>query len=75
MTDRHAAYIVALDHDIREDDAEAVINALKMVKGVLSVMPLVADVQLHIAEQRARNELGAAVHRAVDTALNGGPRG
>lgn len=37
MTDRYASLTVALDHDIREDDANAIINAICMLKGVLSV--------------------------------------
>lgn len=57
MTDRHAAYLVTLDTDIREDDAEAVITALRMVRGVLKVKPVPADANLAIAEDRARAEL------------------
>jgi hypothetical protein len=41
MTNRHSGYVVVLTDDIREDDAEAVITALKMIKGVLSVQPIV----------------------------------
>ncbi len=52
MTDRHSGYVVTLAKDIREDDAEAVITALKMIKGVVSVKPVVADVVMHIAEER-----------------------
>lgn len=37
MTDRHVAYTVILDQEIREDDAEAIVTALKMVKGVIRV--------------------------------------
>lgn len=43
MTDRHSGYVVVLDHDMREDDAEATLNALRMVKGVLSVEPIIAS--------------------------------
>lgn len=56
MTDRHAAYIVVLGDDIREDDAEATINALRMVKGVVKVEPVVADYNLHIAQARVDRE-------------------
>lgn len=52
MTDRHAGYVVTLARDIREDDAEAVITAISMVKGVVSVKPVVADVELHLAQER-----------------------
>src|SRR5204862_4419 len=44
--------------DIREDDAQAIINALLMVKGVARVEPVPADYQLHIATQRAKGEIG-----------------
>jgi hypothetical protein len=53
MTDRHAGYIVVLDEDIREDDAELIINAIRMVKCVQSVVPVVSDYSVHIAEERA----------------------
>ncbi len=56
MTDRHAAYIVVLGDDIREDDAQPILTALRMVKGVASVEPVVADWNLHIAQSRANQE-------------------
>ncbi len=56
MTDRHAGYIVTLAEDIREDDAEATHSALRMIKGVASVEPIVADYQLHIAHARVDDE-------------------
>lgn len=43
MTDRHAGYIVVLAEDIREDDAEGTLNALRMVRGVISVTPVISD--------------------------------
>lgn len=53
MTDRHAGYIVVLDVDLRDDDAEPILNALRMISGVQSVEPIVADLDLHIAQSRA----------------------
>jgi hypothetical protein len=61
MTDRHADYIVTLADDIREDDAEATINALRMVRGVISVQPVVADVSLVIVHARCDAEWRAKV--------------
>jgi len=44
MTDRHAAYLVILEEDIREDDAEeGVLNAIRMLRGVASVQPVTAS--------------------------------
>jgi hypothetical protein len=52
MTDRHAAYIVVLGSDIRDDDAEPVLTALRMVKGVASVEPVIADYPFAVARTR-----------------------
>lgn len=61
MTDRHAGYIVVLDEDIREDDAEHLISALKMLRGVASVQPVTADVNLSLATERVRHEYRSKV--------------
>lgn len=37
MTDRIKGVHVVFEKDIREDDAESIINAIRMVKGVSSV--------------------------------------
>lgn len=52
MTTRHAGYLVVLDEDIREDDAEAIIIAIKMVKFVRSVQPVEGDCAQVIARSR-----------------------
>lgn len=57
MTDRFNSLFVVLTKDIREDDAETLINAIKMIKGVLSVTPRVADPSDQIAYERARVEI------------------
>lgn len=57
MTDRFNALTVVLEKDIRDDDAEAIIQAIKMVKGVLSVDGNVADIEAHLATERVRREL------------------
>lgn len=58
MTDRFYALTVALDHDIRSDDAEALMTAIKMMKGVLSVTGEVSDTGNYVAEMRVKAELG-----------------
>ena len=68
MTDRHAGYIVTLEQDVREDDAEAIINALRMVRGVGSVEPIVSDHRNHIGEKRARLDM----ERRLFAVLRGG---
>lgn len=65
MTDRLVGYIVTLKEDTRVDDAEAITNAIKMVKGVLSVKPVVADVEAHMAYERARHDLGQKLFEVI----------
>lgn len=57
MTDRHTGYIVTLEREIREDDAEHIINAMRMLKGVVDVQPIVSDFQTTMAESKAKHEL------------------
>lgn len=71
MTDRHAGYVVVLDADIREDDAEAVLAALRMVKHVRSVAPVVANPGLMIAEIRARTDYADRLVAAIREVLSG----
>lgn len=57
MTDRHAGYVVTLAQDIREDDTDRILSAIRMIKHVVGVEPIVSDIELHIAERRVRTEL------------------
>lgn len=58
MTDRFYALTVALDKDIREDDAQQLIQAIKMMKGVVDVSGEVSDIGNYVSEARVRAELG-----------------
>jgi hypothetical protein len=70
VTDRHAGYVVVLDHDIREDDAETILSAIRMVKGVQDVVPIVSDFAVHIAESRARTEYAQVLMDSIKRVLN-----
>jgi hypothetical protein len=65
MTDRHAAYIVVLRGDIREDDARAVMTALRMVSGVVSVEPVPVSYDQVIARGRRDREWSEALLRLI----------
>jgi len=56
--DRVNALIVVLENDMRLDDVEPLIAAIKMMKKVVSVTPNVASVESLIAYSRVRYELG-----------------
>lgn len=57
MTDRYHALTVVLENNIREDDAQPLIIAIKMLRGVLSVEPHLSNIDVHVAEDRARHKL------------------
>lgn len=65
MTDRLNTLTVVLEQPIRDDDAEVIINAIKMVKGVLSVKGNVADHTEYMAEERARQDLGQKLWEVI----------
>jgi hypothetical protein len=58
MTDRYAGFLVVLEENAREDDAQAVIAAIRQIRGVLSVEPMGVDLlEMQIAEKRVRLDL------------------
>lgn len=58
MTDRYYSLTVVLEKDYRDDDAESILNAIKMIKGVLDVKGNISDPSTWMAEERARRDLG-----------------
>jgi hypothetical protein len=57
MSDYHNAYLVILEHDIRDDQALSTLSAINQIKGVLQVIPQVSDTSYAIARARIRSEL------------------
>lgn len=71
MTDQYNALVVVLDRDIRDDDCQPIIDAIRMIKGVTAVEGQVADHQSFIAAVRARTEL---IRQVSDVLVNFGRR-
>lgn len=61
MTDRVRTLTVVLDRDYRDDDAESIVNAIQMVKGVGSVTTEVVD----LAQHQARLSLSIAMRNRL----------
>jgi hypothetical protein len=66
MSDRYNSLTVILEHDLKDEDAEPLIEAIKQFRGVLSVTPTVSDMLAHFAEERARNELREKLWRVLN---------
>ena len=58
MSDRYHCLTVVLDKDVRDDDAEPLCNAIRQMRGVISVKGNVSDFSELVAEERVRRELG-----------------
>jgi hypothetical protein len=54
MTDRHAGYLVTLDTNVRDDDAQPTIAAILQIKGVLSVDPIINTGEMEVRESIAK---------------------
>jgi hypothetical protein len=66
MTDRLKGLTVAFEKDIRDDDAESIIQAIKMIKGVLEVKAVpFGNHSDWIERTRIRDELTAKLWKVL----------
>jgi hypothetical protein len=66
VTDRVNMLMVALEHDIREDDVQGLVNAIKQLRGVLTVDMNVANSSDWLAEVRVKAKLQAKLFEVLD---------
>lgn len=57
MSDHTRCLVVVLDEDYRTDDAQSIVDAIKMVRGVRDVSAHVSDITQHVAIETARAEV------------------
>lgn len=57
MTDRLNGVYVTFNREIREDDAQCIIDAIKMIKHVADVKPFVSDMTIDAAKHQVKHEL------------------
>ena len=65
MADRFNVLTVVLEKDTREDDAQCLIDAIKMLRGVLSVKGNVSKHTDYMAEERVRRKLGEKLWEVI----------
>lgn len=65
MSDRHHSYTVVLEHVLKDEDSDEVIQAIKMVKGVADVVPHVADGGFYIAREQAKSDLRRKMWKVI----------
>jgi len=67
MSDRHAGYVVTLDQDMPSEYAQKIIDAIQMLKGVVSVKPIIGNVELQLMRERVHSELKRKILDAIST--------
>ena len=65
MSDRYNAITVVLEKDTRDDDAQDILTALRMIKGVIGVEPNVVNIDSFVSDSRARQELGSKLFEVL----------
>lgn len=67
MSDRIKALTVILRADMRDDDAEHVISAIQMIKGVSEVTGIVTGIDHYVAVSQAKRELREALWNVLQS--------
>lgn len=67
MTDRIKGLTVVLDRDIRDDDCQAIIDAVSMIRGVLRVEKHVMTGSDYMVREQVRHELEQKLLDALRT--------
>lgn len=70
MTERVKGLVVSLERDIREDDIETIVNAIKMVKGVQGVTLNIASHDDWMNRTRIKLEIEHKIYNAVREIFN-----
>lgn len=69
MTDRLKGVTVGFSSDIREDDAERIIEAIEMIKGVQIVEPIKLESGDSLNRERIKHEYRKMIFDALDKIL------
>ncbi|PFI53869.1 hypothetical protein COM08_15230 [Bacillus wiedmannii] len=69
MGNRVNGLIVSLDSDIREEDVEVILNAIKMIKGVQDVGVNIVEHKDWLNRTKIRQQLQSKVYKAIDEAF------
>ena len=65
MTDRYNSLVVSLERDIREDDAEIIINAIKAIRGVNGVEGNIVDPDSFTAQMRINEKVTEKLYSLI----------
>jgi len=65
VTDRYSGFVVVLGESTRADDAEGIIEAIKHIRGVVKVTPVVEGIEGVIAREQAKHEIKGKLYEVL----------
>ncbi len=66
MSEKINGVFVTLEHDLKDEQAEYLLNAIRMIKGVIKVEPNRVDHgEAYVAEVRVRSELSTKLFEVL----------
>lgn len=69
MTDRVKGFVVTLEQDVRIDDIEPMLQAIRFMRGVANVEPSISDSSDWINQQRIKSELRGKMYKFINENL------
>ena len=66
MTARVKGFTVTLEHDIREDDFQRILEAVEMIVGVMHVEPVLRTSDDFIVRQRLKHDITRNILKVID---------
>ena len=70
MTDRVKGFTVTLEKDIRIDDVEVIMQAIRMIRGIADVEPSISTHEDHMNRQRIKYELRDKFYKFMNDELS-----
>ena len=74
MSEKHCGYTVVLDGALRKEESERVIEAIKMIKGVVRVNPVLDSSSAYCGKINERHRIINLLHKLILTDIHGGKR-
>lgn len=66
MSDRYNGFIVTFDQPIKDEYATSIKDAILMLKGVISVAPIVDDMETYMTRIQVYNELKIKIYKCFE---------
>lgn len=69
MTDRLNGVTITFEKDIRDDDAEAILNAMRMIRGVAHVEPNIVTSEDWMAQMQVKTDIRTKLYDFIKNSL------